>query len=262
MGAENVVGSIPEFTTDETPVVPQPEEAAPGAATVVPEAEAPGAPEGTETPAVPSPANGPTAEELAEIQKQRDGLLSEKAKLLDEVKSLRGTRREIKQEQISKVEKQIDDLQDLNPADVSVVERILRTKGYIRQEEASKMFYESVKQEKVNSFLERYPEYKPENDPNDINWAALQRELGYYKMPTDPHQLTEVLERAHKALVKPTSTHTQQIKKQQVAVASHGSGGVSRPSAPAQTKVLTATQRDSLIRGGWTEEDLKRIENS
>lgn len=247
----NQVGAIPDFTGDES----QPEPVVEEVVETTPEVEV--TPEGAETPADPLPANEPPAPDPSLILKQVQGLEAEKAKLLEEVKTLRGTRREIKQEQIAHVESQIDDLKDVNPDDVSVIEKVLRSKGYMTKGEVEKMSYEATKQEELDRFLEKYPEYKKENDPDDIHWNALQRELGYYRLPEDPRKTLEVLERAHRNVARPTTTTQVVARKQQVAVAGHGSGGVQRPSAPAHSGGLTPAQKAHLLAGGWTEEELK-----
>lgn len=243
------IGAIPEFGSDESstgPALEEVVESTPEAAPVEP------SPEGPETPADPLPANVPDP-----LEKQVTALATEREKLLNEIKSLRGQKREIKQDQINTVSQQIDDLKDVNPDDVSVIEKVLRSKGYVRQDEVQKMYYESAKNDSLEKFLDKYPEYKPENDPNDINWSALQRELGYYRMPDDPKKVIDVLERAHKTLVPAKPDTTVQARRQQVAVAGHGSGGVQR-SAPIQTgRGLSEAQKTELLRGGWTQEEIK-----
>ena len=241
---DNKIGAIPEFTTDESVVAPTEETVVP----VEPEEPEPTEPE---TPADPLPANTP------ELEKKVVGLENEREKLLEEIKTLRGTRRELKQEQINVVENKITELTDVNPEDVAVIDKVLRAKGYITKDEAKGMTYEATKQDELNKFLEKYPEYKPENDANDINWSALNRELGYYRMPDDPRKITEVLERAHRNVSKGSTQPSVQVRKQQVAVASHGSGGVQRSTPRQDTGRLSPQMKAHLIAGGWTEEDIK-----
>ena len=253
---ENKIGAVPEFVTDETTPVAKPEEV------VETTPEVPQEPVGeTETPADPLPANEPPVSVPDETEKQIQGLLSEKTKLLEEIKSLRGSKRELKQQEITAVTKQLDALDDLNPTDVSVVERILRSKGYITKDEAQRMSYEAVKNEELERFLEKYPEYKPENDPNDIHWSALQREMQLYRQPENPKLVGSLLERAHRGIAQSTPTPRVAVRKQQIATASHGAGGTQRPAVSSTKRALTDAQRASLLQGGWNEEDIKRIES-
>lgn len=270
MAQENpIVGKIPEFTEDspvpvrELEEVKQPTEVIPPEEKETPEPPA-------EKPAAPLETGEDTQEPLQEVtQPNADseavkGLQEERVKLLKEISELRGQRREIKQEQLASVEKQIDDLKDLHPEDITVIDRVLRSKGYVTKAESQQMFHEAVKQEELNKFLERYPEYRPENDPQDVNWSTLQRELGFYRLPglgEDPHKISEILDRAHKAISKVVSGRAAptEIKRQQVKTASIGGGGAQR--SPSSGKTLSQEQRDIYRRGGWSEEEIREIES-
>lgn len=192
------------------------------------------------------------------LEKQLLGLQEEKTKLLKEIQHLRGDRRELKKDELIRVDNKIDELQDVNPQDVQLIDKVLRSKGYLTKAESEKMFYDSVKQEKLNSFLEKYPEYKPENDPNDLNWSALTREVSIYAQPSDPKRWETILEKAHKDLAKPVSDQHVEIKRQQLKTAGVGSSGVQRSSSQ---KTLNPEQRSMYERGGWSEEEIKQIEN-
>lgn len=241
-----VIGSIPEFTQDAAPVeeVKEP--------LVEPVEE-------TETPA--PPAEKPEAEkpvEPSETDKAIDALKQERVKLLNEISDLRGTRRELKQSEITKVEKQLDELKDVSPEDVAVIDRVLRAKGYITKQESSQMHFEAVKNEELNRFLEKYPEYKPENDPKDHNWSLLQKEIALYRTPDDPRQIATLLERAHRSLPKVESPNIP-ARQRQLQVASAGAGGVQK-SAQAPTKSLTEKQKEVYRNGGWSEAEITEIE--
>lgn len=214
-----------------------------------------------ETPIAPPAEEQPAerGDDTAELSKQVQGLQEERGKLLKEIVDLRGQRREIKEKELSRVEEKIDELKDVHPEDVAVIEKILRSKGYVTKEEAHKMFYDSVKQEELTKFLEKYPEYKPENDPNDLNWSALQKELGFYRMPDNPHLVIDVLERAHRGIAKVSSDRDLPARKRQIEVASVGAGGIQRSSS---RKNLDPDKRYMLSQGGWSEEEIKKIEQN
>lgn len=249
----NILGAIPEFTSDAPVIIPP-----------IPDTEVvESTPEEKETPPEP-PAENETVPPKAEddtnlLVQQLQGLQEERKKLLQQIHDLRGQRRELKQEELIKVEKKIDDeLKDVNPEDVTVVERILRSKGYITKEESHQMFYESVKNEELEKFLIKYPEYKPENDPNDTNWGSLQKELGYYRKPTNPHDIAVILERAHRSLKQQVGGDRDvSVKKRQLEVAGVGGGGVQRSSS---RKSLNPSFRQMYEQGGWSEEEIKRME--
>ena len=254
---ENVIGKIPDFNTDDTasPAQEGTEEVkeTPGEEPEEPEKEIP-----SKLPVEEKPA--PSGSDNTEVFKQVQGLQAEKEKLLGEIKELRGSRREIKQEEIKQVQKQMDDLKDLNPGDVEIIDRILNSRGVVSSEKANEMFYNYVVEEEKNKFLEKFPEYKPENDPNDINWNALQRELGLYRKPTDPHLIATLLQRAHQAIQKVPSDQGIAQKKRQAEVAGVGGGGAQRSSSKRYT--LDPQKRQALENGGWSEEEIKKIEQN
>ena len=279
-----VVGKIPEFTSEEGE----------GEKEEVKETPAEEAVEEKETPSEPSTEEEPAEEtkeetkeeelkppeeelsedttevdELAKKEKERDkligqveGLATTRDKLLGEITGLRGDRRELKEKELIKVEKEIkDELKDVNPDDVVIIEKILKSRGYMSKDEAQKMFYDSIKQQELNKFLDKYPEYKPENDPSDVNWKTLQSELTDYRMPTDPHQVGRVLEKARRAIVKtsPSSERDTKAIKQRLKTASKGVVGIQRSSPQGQ---LTPEQIGELRRGGFSEEEIKEMDLS
>ena len=129
-----------------------------------------------------------------------------------------------------------------------------RTKEYFKNRNTIKY--------RLHKFLEKHSEYRPENDPGDINWQTLQREISFYKSPSNPHSMGEILERAHKQ-VRPTNPSPakpiEQVKRQ-LEVAGVGSGGTQNSSSAP--KSLSAKYKEELIRGGWNEEDIKNIEKN
>ena len=266
---DNVVGAIPEFTTDDAGSGQQEEVKKPDTSE-----ETPGA-EGKESPSE-LPAEDKPADEVSDDTEVKEMSLDETVDkaveratvgLRGEIVTLRekladakteGQRRNI-EKKIDVVKDDIDELKDLHPDDVNVVDRILRSKGYITKKESQSMFYDSVKRETLDSFLEKYPEYKPENDPSDSKWASLQAEVGLYKMPADPHSIAKLLEKAHRAVSKTSSDPSIPLKKQQVQTAGVGSRGVSRSSSTGR---LSDTQKEVYRQGGWSEEDIKSIEKN
>jgi len=271
-----IVGEIPEFTTEEAGSEPKEEVIKSDVGE-----ETPDVPEGTETPpelpaeekpvevAESQPADEDTeVKELDSlratvneaVEKATVGLRGEIVTLREKLSDARSiAEKRTIEKRIDTVKENIDELTDLNPEDVTVVDRILRSKGYITKKESESMFYDSVKREKLAEFLEKFPEYKPENDPSDSKWANLQAEVGLYKMPDDPYFITRILERAHRAISKTSSDPSIPIKKQQVKTAGVGSGGVQRSSSKGR---LDSHRRQLLEQGGWSEEEIQSIEKN
>lgn len=253
---ENIVGSLPLFTTDDTVGTEKVEEVKPAAIEETP------ADEEKETlaelPAAEKPAETSSPEEEVgdDTEKQVQGILREREKLLKEVQELRKQRRELRKEETQEVITTVaDNLEDLNTDDIKNIERVLKARGYVTKEESQKLHYESVKKDELNKFLDKYPEYKPENDPHDANWNAFQRELTFYKMPSNPRLISEVLERAHRNIASTSVVPATTAKR--IATARKGAGGMQRtPSG----KSLPSNLRRAYEDGGWSEEEIKELE--
>jgi len=268
--SENKVGSVPDFTADET-VVEGTEEVKPVEETV----------EETETPAeLPSESEKPEQKPAEEakaplrddtesipdeilgkaVARATEGLRHEIVALKKDLATAKGADRMFIQGKIETAQDKIDELKDVAPEDVSLIDRVLRAKGYITKEESSKMHYDAVKNEEITKFLDKFPEYKPENDPSDLNWSALQKQVqSWYRMPGDPRLVGELLLKAHKDIVKtPSDRGTVEVKKQQVKVASSGSAGTQRSSPKPSNPRLTELMRSHMQ--GWSEEEINKLE--
>ena len=263
--SENKIGSIPEFTVDET-VEGKDEVKEPVDETV----------EETETPAeLPSEDKKPLEEAKAPLKddaeipeeilgkavaRATEGLRGELVNLKKELATAKGADRMFIQGKIETAQDKIDELKDVAPEDVSLIDRVLRAKGYITKDESSKMHYEAVKNEEISKFLDKFPEYKPENDPGDLNWSALQRQINsWYRMPGDPRLVGELLARAHKDVAKPLSDRGLEVKKQQVKVASSGASGAQRSSPKPANGRLSDLMRTHMQ--GWSEEEIRNLES-
>ena len=143
----NIVGSIPEFTADETSETGIEEvKQAPAEEVVEEEKETPAEPPAEEKPA-------PLQEESDDtgMAKQVSGLREEREKLLQEIKTLRGDRRELKQAEISKVEQKMDELKDIHPEDAALIDKVLEKRGVMTQQQVNAMFYKAVEDDEVES---------------------------------------------------------------------------------------------------------------
>lgn len=194
------------------------------------------------------------ARELAGLQKARRELVLELA-------DLRGDRKDAKQQQINQVQQQIDDLKDLNQQDVNTIDRILKAKGYVSQESVSKMLYESQKQSEINSFLNQFPQYNEKNDPAGVKFGQLLQELKLYKEPQNSTQFGELLRRAHAAIggESASSERVPTVQQRRAQIAGVGAGGAQRSSS---VKSFSPEKRQRLLDGGWSEEDVKRMEQN
>lgn len=263
---ENKIGNVPDFTPDEgvqeepiEEVKQEADDGEPASEEKETPAELPA--ESSEEEQKPSPSG---TDDIGNLTRQVTGLQEEREKLLKEIQTLRGSRRELKQQEIASVDKKIesvsDELKDLHPDDVSLIEKVARSKGLMTKAEAQQMFYDVVKNEEVSKFLDKFPEYKPENDLHDLNWNAIQRQIQeLYRMPSDPRKVGDLLLRAHRDIAKaPSDRGTVEVKRQQVKVASSGSSGAQRSSPKPVNPRLSSLLRTHMQ--GWSEEEIRQLE--
>lgn len=260
------IGSVPEFTDADTQAgaesAPQVQEEVPAGEETPSEAATENEPNG-ETTETEKPIDNASAQN--EIQNELAGLRQAREELIRELKELRGERREYKQREIDRVDAQIqettDDLEDVNPDDTKLIERVLKARGYVPQSEVNKMFFEAKKQEVVAKFLRDFPEYKPDNDPENKRWESLKKELSLYREPSTAEDYETLLKRAHR-MVSAVSTSGQNVavKKHQAQVASAGSGGTRKPSS--QNRLASLAEQHLK---GFTQEEIaemqKRLSN-
>jgi hypothetical protein len=203
-----------------------------------------------------------TSKQQEELQSAIEGLKETRREILEEIRDLRGQRREGKQAELETVQDKIDNLEDVNPDDVNLIDRILRSKGYIPKGDVQHMLSESKKADEIDKFLADYPEYNEDNDPDRKRFEPLIREVSLYKEPADPKDWGRLLRKAHKAL---TGSQGSQVAsgrgvpamKRQAEIAGVGSGGVQRSSS---VKSFTPEHRSRLLDGGWSEEEVKEME--
>lgn len=266
--SENKIGQIPEFTPEDGTQEEVKQEATNGE--VAPqEKETP-----TELPAESSEEEQKPAEEVPseddtrvppevlnkEVARATEGLRNQIVELRRELATAKGADRKVIQGKIENVQDKVDDLKDVHPEDVNLIDKVLRSKGYMTKDEANKMHYETVKNEEINKFLDKFPEYKPENDPNDVNWSSLQKHVqSWYRMPDDPRLVGELLLKAHREVAKVPSDRDIEAKKQQVKIASSGSSGVQRSSPKPSNPRLSSLLRTHMH--GWSEEEIKQMES-
>jgi len=207
----------------------------------------------------------PEEDTSQDLTSQIEGLQREREKLLREIQELRRERRELKQQpQVEQpiTQQEIDELKDLHPEDVALIERILRAKGYVRKDELEQELYKTIEQEEINKFLEKYPEFKPENDPDDRNWNALQEELKWYRKPENPRDIGKLLEKARASISVLTGERSSvSATKKRLEIASKGSGGgTTQRSSSARS--FTPEEREAYRRGGWSDEEIAELEKN
>ena len=174
-----------------------------------------------------------------------------------------------------------DDLSDIDPETLKVLDRFTKAKGLVPKSELSQMTYQSAHKTAEDAFYESHPEYKPENDDNDLLYNALKTELSLYSTPKDAKLIPKLFEKAHsevrklypdkfkktapdkKEISEDTKAAAGRIKKQQTgggpSGGSSGGGSTSSKTVSGTAKTFTDVQITALKDGGWSDEDIKRL---
>ena len=203
-------------------------------------------------------------EEVPDDTKAIAGIVSEKQKLLDEVIELRKARRELKSEPKDVVVQQPEpevDLSDVDPETKEMVEKVIKAGGYVKKSDVEKLTYSNVKQDALDAFLEKHPDLKVENDPNDLNWTRFDSTLKLFKQPVaNQKSFNQVLESAYK-LAFPTNSKSIEDLKSKREVLNTASLGTTKKSSPGTTPSSANDIRlaEMYRRGGFSDEDTQEM---
>ncbi len=162
----------------------------------------------------------------------------------------------------------VKELQELGYSDEEIknmekaVDILARKSGYVKQADN----YQGTVNDVVEGFIQANPEYKPENDPEDVRWNKFNEILkgGIYDIKgKNPKQLQQIFARVHKDVIDelgapeeaPDAAEERKkaAQKQKVKSVNH-SGGTKTPVAKPKWTV------DPAVRGmfkGFSDEDLE-----
>lgn len=165
-----------------------------------------------------------------------------------------------------------DDLSDVDEDQVKLFERIAKVKGYVPRSELRAQQFEETRKTAQEEFLEKHPEYKPENDTDDSLYNTLKSELALYAAPEDPRLIPKLFERAHSAVkqqypdkfsktVKTVQQHVAASSRTKVA--SSGSQSPKSSTVKAEQKESSGTLSSEKIQilknSGWSEADIAEL---
>lgn len=134
-----------------------------------------------------------------------------------------------------------EELQSMEEA----VDVIAASKGYVKAEESYKASVNTL----VEEFIEANPEYKPENDPEDVRWSRFEAILksDYNTQGKTLKQLNVIFKKAHQDVInelgEPTATVQEKrdaAQRQKIKSVSHSGGTktpVSKPESPIPPSV-------------------------
>jgi hypothetical protein len=190
-------------------------------------------------------------------EKELEGLRSQKERLSSEIVELRKERRGVRKEEKPDVFVETNPLDGVADSDVELIEKVLKSKGYVKKEDQYQSSLESYK----DAWLEDHPDYLPDNDPDDVLWNKLNKELNtFYKRPKNPKDIVKLLSRIDKdinpkASIPVKSRAKTEAAKKKIETSSKGGGGKGKSTSTPKTK--TTVDRSAL--SGFTDEELDEM---
>lgn len=178
-----------------------------------------------------------------------------------EITKLRGQIRE--KNSITPPSKDVDNnlvSKGYHPEEIKKVKELLNDLGYVNKDEIQK----SEKQKVIDSFINKHPEYLPQNDKDDVLWNAVNNEFnsGFYNNRSDnPVVISKILEDIHAKLNSSKSNKTVNqaaISAQQAKIKSAGVGN-SGVQPPTSTKSKTIDPNVRAFLKDFTDEELADI---
>lgn len=199
-----------------------------------------------------------------EMQMELAKTTAELARLREEYpKQLRGSKEEALRlkrelEEIKAVKAKGPELQ-VTDEDVEAFRLLGAKAGYVSKDELTKLeqhTFQEKEQEALDKFYQKYPEYDPKNDTDDINFSSLKEALGIYKLPPDPKKWMPFLEKAHKDITPSNEIEKgRSLEKAQALIREQNRLGNSAGASAPKSKKLTPEQQaakaefDKILKG-------------
>lgn len=143
-----------------------------------------------------------------------------------------------------------------------VIDVMAEDMGFVRTDQLGATTYQDKATEELDKFLEKHPEYLPENDKENVLWTRFQQEFALYARPQNPKEFTKIFQRVHKEVfgIQPAAALKPNAQRAKTQVASHA--GASRPGPNDQgvrrAAPVTGIRTDMLK--GFSAEEKAAIE--
>jgi len=162
----------------------------------------------------------------------------------------------------------VDDLQQLrdigySDEEISNMEKaidvIAQKKGYVKAEQS----YQATVNNIVESFIDSHPEYKPENDPEDVRWTRFEGIIksGVYNLSgKTPKQLNDIFKKVHRDVIEELGEADVTVEVKRQAAQAQKIKSVSHSGGTKSAPVKKASTIDPNVRGmfkGFDDEDLE-----
>lgn len=133
--------------------------------------------------------------------------------------------------------------------------------GFVRKDQLTSSTFQERSQEVLDTFLDKHPEYLPENDKDGTLWNAFKAEYANFKQPTNPKDFQKIFDRVHREVfnIKPAGAlPNNAAARERITVSSHA-GASSRPGTQRQPAVAGPQGLRTDMLKGFTDEEKAEI---
>lgn len=169
-----------------------------------------------------------------------------------------------KRGELSEDEKKV--LGKYKPEEIGALKEVLpvlaKEMGYVRSEDLAGSAYAEKAQETLDTFLDKHPEYLPENDKDGTLWKAFQTEYAFYKQPANPKEFAKIFDKIHRDVlgIQPARALPKvNAQQEKTRVASHtgASSTTGTRNANAAKPAASGFRTDALK--GFTDEEKQEM---
>lgn len=142
-----------------------------------------------------------------------------------------------------------------------VIPVLAKEMGFVRKDELAGSTYAERAQGELDSFLDKHPEYQPENDKDGTLWTAFKAEYQLYNKPANPKDFGKIFDRVHREVfgIKPSTGALPKVnaQREKVSAASHAGTSAPRTATRERTAAPQGLRLDMLK--GFDDDELAEI---
>ena len=155
-------------------------------------------------------------------------------------------------------------LEKYKPEDIQTLKDVFdvmaEDMGFVRSDKLEASTFQQKSTEILDDFLEKHPEYQPENDHGNVLWNRFKDEFAQYRPAKSPKELLQFLNKTHRevfGIKSATSLNKENATKEKAKVASHS--GASKPIREGiqQRQVIQGLRTDMLK--GFSDEEIAEL---
>lgn len=134
--------------------------------------------------------------------------------------------------------------------------------GFVRKDALTATTYNERSQNELDGFLEKHPEYLPENDTDGLLWGRFKEEYKLYRQPENPKDFQKIFNKIHRDVLGikiAGDGKSITAAREKAKAASHaGTSQPPRHSPDRRTKASSQGYRLDMLQG-FTEEEKEEL---